>query len=416
MSTIRVPPNPVRSTTLSAGSVTISPTSAASAPSGCDRNASSPASGLLRRDDGDELALVGDVQWVDAEQFAGAIDHGRHRKSLLFEQDPEAAGLGQLVAHGAYPAARRITHPSGGRGRRHQQLHQRADRGGVGGDVGLDGQIAPGEHHRHAVIAHRPRQQHLVSGAHRQRRQRAARGDDAGPGGGDEQAVGRALGHHLGVAGDDLHAGRRGRRGHVGDDLLQFGDSETLFEHERCRDPGRHGAGHRQVVAGAVDGEFADGPAGKSAGLHHKRIRRHRHPLAAGQREDRAVAQRLQQRVAERLHEHRVHQRRRRLAARAVRQGHVVVEQARATPAERLDPLDHLALGEPRPRRKVFARWLVHLSCAPPNLDRRRDIREPPTTADNPAAPAIPESGARFANERRSRRPRSGCSTKAPPS
>src|ERR1700742_1955700 len=43
MSTIRVPPNPVRSTTVSAGSATTSPTSAASAPNGCDRSASSPA-------------------------------------------------------------------------------------------------------------------------------------------------------------------------------------------------------------------------------------------------------------------------------------------------------------------------------------------------------------------------------------
>src|ERR1700737_294900 len=44
MSTIREPPNPVRRTTVSAGSGTICPTSAASAPNGCDRIAASPAS------------------------------------------------------------------------------------------------------------------------------------------------------------------------------------------------------------------------------------------------------------------------------------------------------------------------------------------------------------------------------------
>ena len=45
----------------------------------------------------------------------------------------------------------------------------------------------------------------------------------------------------------------------------------------------------------------------------------------------------------------------------------------------------------------------------PPNRDRSRDVRGPPTTTDSPAAPGIPESGARFANERRSRRPHLGC-------
>lgn len=104
MSTILVPPNPVRNTTLSAGSVTISPTSAASAPSGCDRSASSPAAASSGRDDGDELALVGDVERVDAEQLAGAVHHGRHREPILVEQHPEATGLGQFVAHRAHPA------------------------------------------------------------------------------------------------------------------------------------------------------------------------------------------------------------------------------------------------------------------------------------------------------------------------
>ena len=59
-------------------------------------------------------------------------------------------------------------------------------------------------------------------------------------------------------------------------------------------------------------------------------------------------------RVAERLHEHRVDQCRRGLSARPVRQGHVVVEQPRTAPAERLDALDDLAFGEAWPRRKVF--------------------------------------------------------------
>ena len=60
-------------------------------------------------------------------------------------------------------------------------------------------------------------------------------------------------------------------------------------------------------------------------------------------------------RVAERLHEYRVDQRGRGLTARSVRQVHVVVEQPGTAPAEHFDPLDHLAFGEPRPRRQVFA-------------------------------------------------------------
>src|SRR5277367_4003824 len=47
------------------------------------------------------------------------------------------------------------------------------------------------------------------------------------------------------------------------------------------------------------------------------------------------------------------------------------------------------------------------LLTPPPNFDRC-NVRGSPTTADSPAALAIPESGARFANEQRSKRPHLG--------
>jgi len=44
--------------------------------------------GLFLRDHGDELALVGHVERVDAEQVAGAEDLGGDRQQPLFEDDP----------------------------------------------------------------------------------------------------------------------------------------------------------------------------------------------------------------------------------------------------------------------------------------------------------------------------------------
>ena len=334
--------------------VTISPTSAASAPSGWDRNAASPRVPLparRRRRTCPRWRRRADRCRATRRRHSPSARTGS-RSSSSSTPRPQAWASSLHTVPTPPRVASRI-HRVDGAAAISNSTNGLTERG-VGGDVGLDGQVAAREHDRHAVIAHRPRQQHLVPGAHRRGRQRAARGDDTGPGGGDEQPVGRALGHHLGVAGDDLHD-RRPRRPRPcrrrSPSTRRSAKPSSSTNAAEIHD-GTAPATARSLQVPCTASSPIE-PPGKRLGCTTNESVRHRHALSAGQREDRAVAERLEQRVTKRLDEHRVHQRRRGLAARAVRQGHMVVEQPGAAPAERLDPLDHVAFGEPRPRRTI---------------------------------------------------------------
>ena len=209
----------VRSTTMPSGSAAISPMTAAPAPSGWARIAASAGVDLVGRHDRDDLALVGDVQRVDAEQVAGAVDRRVDRQRRLVEHDGEAGVAGQLVADRADAAAGRVAQPAGA---------------GRGGEQRLDEPVRPapcrsgcrprarGRHGRASPPCRGRR-----SCPRRARRRPAATcsgpsvrpaGIDADARGRDEEPVGRAPADDLGVAGDDRDAGRRGRLGHVGDD------------------------------------------------------------------------------------------------------------------------------------------------------------------------------------------------------
>ena len=85
-----------------------------------------------------------------------------------------------------------------------------------------------------------------------------------------------------------------------------------------------------------MHGEMADRSARKAQRLHHEGIGRDiAIRCAAGQGHDRAVAERLQVRIAKRLDEHRIDQRGRRLAARTMGEGDHGVAQPRSPFAER---------------------------------------------------------------------------------
>ena len=170
MSTIRVPPKLVRSTTMPSGSAAISPTAAAAAPDGCGAHRRQRGVGLVGGDDRDDLALVGDVQRVDAEEVARA-EHGRgDREARLVEHDGQVGVAGELVADRADATTGRVAQPArAGRGGE-ERLDEPVDRRGVGADVGLEGEVAAGQHHRHAVVADRARDEHPVARLHQLRR------------------------------------------------------------------------------------------------------------------------------------------------------------------------------------------------------------------------------------------------------
>ena len=68
--------------------------------------------GLVGGDDGDDLALVGDVERIDPQQVARADHGGCDRQRRLVEHDGQVGVARQLVAHGADPAPRRVAHPA----------------------------------------------------------------------------------------------------------------------------------------------------------------------------------------------------------------------------------------------------------------------------------------------------------------
>ena len=181
----------------------------------------------------------------------------------------------------------------------------------------------------------------MSPGLHEVAGQLPALGDHADTCGGDVHAVGRALADDLRIAGDDLHARLRRGFAHVGDDFAEFGDRETLLDDERRRQPLRTGARHREVVDRSVHGDVADGSARKAPRRNDIRVGREREPFTGGGTQRGGVAELFEFVVAERLEEHRVDQRGRRLAACPVRERHHVVEQPRPALPELVDPFQH---------------------------------------------------------------------------
>ena len=121
----------------------------------------------------------------------------------------------------------------------------------------------------------------------------------------------------------------------------QVGDGEALLQDEPGRQVQRRGAGHGQVVDGAVDGQVADVAAGEEQRGHHVGVGGERDPGAAHGQLGR-VLQRLEQRVAERVEEDRLDQGVRRLAAGAVRHRDALFPDLGAAPPRAVDAVQHL--------------------------------------------------------------------------
>ncbi len=241
--------------------------------------------GGLGRDRGDELAFVGHVQRVQAEQFAGRLDLRQHGDRGLVEIDADARLLRDLVERGCQAAARRVAqhvHAALGGGGEHGR-DQVVQRRGVRDDRGLEGQRRALRQHGHAMLADRPRQQQHVARARARAADVTPARQHADPGGRDEAAVALALLDDLGVAGDDGDAGRTCRRGHRLHDALQVGQREALFEDEAGRQPQRARAEHRDVVDRAVHGQAAEVAAGEEQRRDHMRVGGHDQPAAGGQ-------------------------------------------------------------------------------------------------------------------------------------
>ena len=184
----------------------------------------SAASASSAGDDGHDLALVGDVERVDAEQVARAVDRREHGQRRLRRARPRARcraparwqtvptppRVGSRIQRvfGAAASSARTRSPSGAVSERMSASSARSPRASI--TAMPWSAMVPDTS---TTVARRAR----CVGA-----ELAPGGITPTPGSGDEQPVGRAPADDLGVAGDDLHAGGRGGLGHVGDDLAQL--------------------------------------------------------------------------------------------------------------------------------------------------------------------------------------------------
>ena len=192
-----------------------SPMIAASRPSGCARIAASSALGVVGGADRDQLALVGDVERIEAEELAGgrhlaAAPEWRPRRASC--RRPTGAAISfSVVARPPRVGSRRHVDV------RHRRQHRR-DQAVQRGGVGLDGGRRRSRFSRCDMIATpwspmRAARRRIASpGRARSPEMSTPSRHHADAGGGDEHAVALALLDHLGVAGDDRHAGlARGR-------------------------------------------------------------------------------------------------------------------------------------------------------------------------------------------------------------
>jgi hypothetical protein len=221
-----------------------------------------------------------------------------------------------------------------------QGIDRRPQRARVGLDLRGELELAAREHDRRPVLADRAGDEDAVAGAQALRRQRRPRVAPADAGGAQEHPVGVAALDDLGVAGDDLDAGRARRRGDGVHLHAQRVGVEPLLEDHRQAQRERARAGDGEVVDGAVDREVADRPAGEAQRLHDERVGGDHQVVA-----DRArVGHRRAGLGAEGGDEQPLDQRLRRLAAGAVGHRDRGVLELRALGADGLDDVEDLAL------------------------------------------------------------------------
>ncbi len=138
------------------------------------------------------------------------------------------------------------------------------------------------------------------------------------------------------------------RLGHVGDDAAQLVDREALFDHERRGQPRRPAALHGDVVDRAVHGEVPDRAAREPSRGDDVRVGAERQAVAAGQPERRRVRERAVLGADEGIEEDGVDERGRGLPAGAVGERDHFVGEPRTAAAERGDAVEDRSLASAR--------------------------------------------------------------------
>ena len=120
--------------------------------------------GVLGRNHGQELALVRNVQRIEAQQFTSAAHRVAHGNLILKKNHSQSTIARQFVQRCRRAATSGIAHPTDSRASRpNQSLDQRQHGAGIGAKVGFKIEFAARQQNRDAVIANGPGEQNPVA-------------------------------------------------------------------------------------------------------------------------------------------------------------------------------------------------------------------------------------------------------------
>src|ERR1017187_48767 len=158
------------------------------------------------RDDGDELSLVGYIQRVQAQNFAGPAHAVVYDEGRFADGDARVRLHRDFIERAGEAAARGIAHHADIAGRSQDGSHQRVERRGVALDRAFEFEALAPREDGNAVVAERSAEDHDVARARVGGRKIYAGRDHAEARGIDEDAVSAAPLHNFRVAGADGHA------------------------------------------------------------------------------------------------------------------------------------------------------------------------------------------------------------------
>ena len=159
----------------------------------------------------------------------------------------------------------------------------------------------------------------------------------------NEEPVGLAPGHHLGIAGDDAYTGLPGGGGHGLHDPAQDVHRQPLLDDEAGGEVAGLRTHHREVVHRPVDRELSDVAARKDQRAHHIGVGGKREAVSCDG-EHRGLLLGGEQRIGKRRREETVDQVVGRLAAAPVTQGDLGIAEHRPGAARLPGALDALHL------------------------------------------------------------------------
>ena len=183
----------------------------------------------------------------------------------------QPGGVDDLVAYGGQPAAGGIAHETQP-GQLAHGAGQRQHAGRVGAQVAAHAELLARQHDAHAVIADRSADQDAVAGGDLLHTQLHPVRAYADAGGGEVHPAALAMGQHLGVARNHLHAGFARRRADGTHQAFELLHRHAFLDEGVEGEVQRIAAGYRQVVAGAVHRQGADVAAGEFQRFYGKAV------------------------------------------------------------------------------------------------------------------------------------------------